>query len=228
MSLTGFSACLESSYGFGGVASIRFGTSSRFLSSSVESPMNTSRSRIPKRYSNDLPANFTFPGNPHGGTGHSGLHDRNMQAALGLLTSLWTHVETAMITVLGEIIDNHDVAKQVFRSIVAPKVRIEMMRNILEKSPRHKDTPYSIDNIIDEYSELNAKRNDFIHGMWWTWQDAGPDGQLQPRLVVYLEPASADDQTFFKQRVVEIAEINDVIRRMDDLTRRAYFLRRQP
>jgi hypothetical protein len=85
------------------------------------------------------------------------------------MASFWPHIEEAMVDVLADLADDKRQisSRQIFYSIVNQQARIKIMRTLLEESHINKDRPQVYDEIIDEFSSLNKKRNDFLHSLWW-------------------------------------------------------------
>jgi len=79
------------------------------------------------------------------------------------------------------------------------------MRTVLEKSPLHKDKSGFFDQIISEYAALNATRNKYVHGLWYTLED-------EPR--VFLEEETDNYRAFLEKREVPYAEITGTLHRM--------------
>jgi hypothetical protein len=94
--------------------------------------MSTPRTRPLKRFGTEPPElRLTLP------DGHytSGLTRSDYAEAIGHLAASWPHVEEAVMRVLASLLgDTHTApARQVFRSIVSERARIDVMRAILEK-----------------------------------------------------------------------------------------------
>lgn len=92
--------------------------------------------------------------------------------------------------------------------------RIKLFRAVLERSPLNKEKPALYDQIIDEFYSLNAARNKFLHGLWYTY--AGNER-------VFLAEATADEFSFIEQREIKIGEIQAVTKRISDLTRKIIY-----
>ena len=128
--------------------------------------MNTPRSRPLRRYSVEMD-------DTPDGEYTAGIEQEKMAAAVGYLITVWPHIEEHMVDVFAELIgatDKHD-ARLIFRTIINQKARLDIMRSMLEGSPRHKEKDGELEEIIAEYSALNTRRNKYAHGLWWTYQD---------------------------------------------------------
>lgn len=130
--------------------------------------MNTPRTKKPKRYVAS-PLDVRNPDGAYTG----GIGDDQFAAALGQIASMWPHVEELMIHVFHDLLKIQDriLSGQIFRSIVNAHLRITMMRTALEESPSNQARPEFYDEVIDEFSKLNAARNTYLHGLWFTFDD---------------------------------------------------------
>lgn len=170
--------------------------------------MNTPKSKAPKRYSRKQWKTGT----------HSGfIQNDEIAALLGRFISKWTHIEEMMIGLFMELttIQHQGIARITFRSIFAQSARVKIMKAALQEALVHKSKPASFDELIDEFMALNAIRNDYVHGLWWT-DDAQP-----PRTILQVELATWDHAV--DGREVTKAEIEGNMQRMDALAYKLTF-----
>ena len=97
------------------------------------------------------------------------------QDIAGLLTQIivgWPHFEDQMVSVFKRLLGlppaNFDGARLVFYSLVNQKIRIDVMRRLLERGWHNRDHSEEYDAIINEFAKLNELRNKYVHGLWWT------------------------------------------------------------
>lgn len=147
--------------------------------------MNTPRSRKPARFT-------VKPMRTPEGTYAPGImgDNRELAAVLGLIISLWPHIEEEMIPLFGIIagIENDENARLIFRSVTAQHSRLVIMRGLMTKSPHTVHWPDDYDKLIDEFDALNKIRNAFAHGRWFTHKETGD---------VYLEDDLATSGLIF-------------------------------
>jgi len=127
--------------------------------------------------------------------------------ALGQIASFWPHLEDAMIEIMRDLLgsDRHMPARQIFRAIISNQARKKVMVALLEKSRLNRDKTVFYDETIQEFSALAGKRNDYLHGLWWTFEDGR----------VFLSKESLDDFHFLDRREVKLAELVAVFKQMD-------------
>ena len=167
--------------------------------------MNTPRSKPPERYEGPKFGKVL-------GTLKAGIHNNELLFAVGFIGTYWPHTEELMSAFFGELlgIEDESSARQVFRSIVNQRVRITIMKTMLEKSPAHQSKTAVFDEIIAEYSSLNSARNTYLHGLWYTANDNR----------VYLEEATDDYDRFLDSREVKVREVEALIKRVGVFNKR--------
>lgn len=168
--------------------------------------MNTPRTKPLQRYG----SRPSKKGNTVDGHYRSGLWNEKIVSAIGQIATYWPHVEEGMIEILRELLGGHKElpARQVFRSIINQQARIQVLTALLEQSwlNRHKDQFY--DDIIGEFAGLNKKRNEYVHGLWWTHDSDR----------VFLCVEAIDDGSFLDGREVTYKEVEAVFLRMSALS----------
>lgn len=129
---------------------------------------------------------------------------------VGQIATYWTTVEDEMIEILRDLSGGHlDLpARQIFRSITSNEARRKLLLNLLEKSPLNKGKGDFYDTVISSFYSLNGRRNDYVHGMWFTLDDYS---------TAFLSSRSIDDLFFLEKREVPIHELEVLIRDMDSL-----------
>ncbi|MBA2589073.1 MAG: hypothetical protein H0U98_10675 [Alphaproteobacteria bacterium] len=102
------------------------------------------------------------------------INDRGIAAELAMMTAEFTSLERFMDGVLAILIgtDDSELAGYVMRAIKSPKGRVDLMRNLLEKAPSNSGLSPDFDKAISEFWEINGKRNDYVHGQWYS-HDSG-------------------------------------------------------
>jgi hypothetical protein len=180
--------------------------------------MNTPKTKSPTRFKHN-PSKHRQPV----GNFTSGIHNPEIAARLGELITFWPHVEEQMIHIFGELIGiaDHILKRQTFRSIVNQKLRIDLMRTMLEQSPVHMKSDVFYDEVIAELTSLNKARNTYAHSLWWTKDDD---------LTVFIHEQVAHPYSFMDGREVKAMEILAVRDRMVLLIRKIvkhYFDRRR-
>lgn len=142
--------------------------------------------------------------------------DHEILVRVGKIATTWPHVEAAMIRLLsglmGDKLDH--VAGSVFRSIINQQARIAVMRDLLDnvfinegRSPIWRET-------LDEFSDLNAIRNTYLHSMWVTHEDGR----------TFLSDPGASHRDPRQSRRVTYKELNAVSARMEALVRRVHIV----
>lgn len=86
----------------------------------------------------------------------------------------------------------------------------QVMQTLLETSPSHATTEQFYDEVIEEFSALNKLRNGYLHGLWWTHESGK----------TYFEEAASESFAFLTSREVRADELEAVIKRMSELTRK--------
>lgn len=100
----------------------------------------------------------------------SSLSNPDYAIRLAGIVSEFVHLETNMIKVLAVLLGMKDThtARYVWRSVKSPKGRIEMLRTLLQEAPENIEAPDLYDVILSDFGSINARRNDFVHGQWFT------------------------------------------------------------
>ena len=116
-----------------------------------------------------------------------------------------------MISVFQQLLGvaKHDLdsARLVFTALVNQKIRIQVMRELLERSHRNKGLSTDYDAVLNEFETLNNTRNRYVHGLWWTHENGE----------VHLQ---VDNSVFFTQveyRRVTLAELQGFWEKLDSL-----------
>lgn len=113
--------------------------------------------------------NFASNGKSDGPHAASFLNEEAALVFAQFITE-FAHLEQTMIGVLSVLLghDSTHETKYIWNSIKSPRGRIELLRNLLEKSQRNMKQPEEWDKAIDQFDRLNSKRNDYAHGLWFT------------------------------------------------------------
>ena len=123
--------------------------------------MSTPPTKSPRRYKPKI-------SNAPVGSYSSRIYPDKFALAIGRLATVWPYVEERMVGLFTELLDipGKQSGRLIFRSIINQNIRITVMRNLLEKSPHHKDKTAYFDELIDEFASLNVARNTYLHGLW--------------------------------------------------------------
>ncbi|HWQ94617.1 MAG TPA: hypothetical protein VN418_03840 [Gammaproteobacteria bacterium] len=146
------------------------------------------------------------------------LEDADLAMLLGQVLVAWAHFEDQMISffekLLGVQHGNLDTARLIFYALVAQKIRIEVMRKLLQKARHNKSKGKRYDEILDEFEKLNTMRNKYVHGLWWTHENGDTHLQL-------------DNSAFFthvEYRKVTKKELEGFLSRLNTLWAKVLFL----
>ena len=147
--------------------------------------------------------------NSYPSTKHSyekGILNDDFAKLLGKITACWPHVEEQMICILRDLVAGHAQvpARQIFRSIISEAVRIKIMTSLLEHSPVNANKGKFYDEIISIFRVLNKKRNEWVHGLWWTRND----GKM------FVTKESVQDYSYGKGRHVRVREMEILLKKM--------------
>ncbi|HEX8482872.1 MAG TPA: hypothetical protein VF650_13300 [Allosphingosinicella sp.] len=106
---------------------------------------------------------------PRGAWAHS-LDNPEYAISLAGIVAGFVHLESNMVKVLAVLLGMKDThtARYVWRSVKSPRGRIEMLRVLLQEAPENIDAEDHYDFILSEFSRINSRRNDFVHGQWYT------------------------------------------------------------
>jgi hypothetical protein len=167
--------------------------------------MNTPKSKLPRRYSSRRTTEITTPDGKYS----SGIWDEKFVSLYGQIVAYWSHVEDWMIEVLRDLLGGGPQvpARQVFRSIISNQARKTMMLTLLERARinEHKSALY--DQLIRDFSDLNTRRNTYVHGIWHTHESG----------VVWLCEESIDDFHHLDAREVKKKELEEMWKLMTAL-----------
>jgi hypothetical protein len=139
----------------------------------------------------------------------SALNAIAFSTALGQLLPYWTHLEEKMIEIMRQLLGGTQSlpARQIFRAIGNNHGRIKVLRALLEKAQINVDKDTRFDEIIKEFSALNEKRNEYVHGLWYTHESGR----------VFIAEPTPDETAFFDKREIKIEELEETIERMSKL-----------
>jgi hypothetical protein len=147
-----------------------------------------------------------------------GILNEKFARLFGLNISIWVHVEDLMIQVLQDLLGNKSApARQIFHSIVSNKARKVLMLACLQRSKINAKKTDVYETIIVQFSKLNAKRNAFLHGLWYTHESGR----------VFLSESAVDDFHYLNSREVKIEELEEMDKAMSVLST-TIMMRRSP
>lgn len=167
-----------------------------------------------KRWSPDWPEPKIPPGGMAGEVRDQEIHTRLAKICVG-----WPHIEEAMISVLSKLlsetasIESHELARPIFRAIIAPAARISVMRTLLQHARVNRNKGEDYDRVLKAFSDASLTRNRYIHGLWWTHQDGG----------TFLQATSVDGMAWLQAERVTIAELDNYIQELGELHRLIHF-----
>ena len=150
--------------------------------------------------------------------GRTGLVDnKEIAALLAQLCVAWPHFEDQMISVFRDLLGSQrgdsETARLVFTSLVNQKIRIDLMRALLERSRLNKDKGVVYDEVLDEFKKLNDLRNRYVHGRWWTHENGD----------TFLQSDNSVPFTHVKYRKVTAKELQLFLSRLKTLWGRVLF-----
>jgi hypothetical protein len=102
------------------------------------------------------------------------------------------------------------LARPIFYGITGQNARIKVMRAMLERSAHNARKGSEFDLIITDFAALNDRRNKYVHGLWYTFEDG----------TVWLSESAVNALHFLEWRVVQIDEIDGALAEMGALLRR--------
>jgi hypothetical protein len=136
---------------------------------------------------------------------------------IGRIVTTWTSVEELMIMFMNKLIvgqPGDSPARQIFRSVMAERVRISIMEALLLYAPHNASLDREHDEILASFDKLNRMRNGYVHGRWWT-HDSG---------ALRIQESAEDGFSMLRERAVPREEIEGVLVEMYQLHRRLQFL----
>jgi hypothetical protein len=161
------------------------------------------------------------PPNDDAPEGHykPGILNEGFAALFGRNISIWVHVEDLMIGVLQDLLGGgkRAPARQIFHSIVSNQARKSLLLTCLQRSKINAKKTDIYETIIQQFSNLNAKRNTFLHGLWYTHESGR----------VFLSESAVDDFHYFNSREVKIEELEEMDKAMGLLSS-TIMMRRSP
>jgi hypothetical protein len=133
-----------------------------------------------------------------------------------MLVSEFVFLEQAMETVLSRLIGaDNNAASHISKTILAPAVRVDIMRALLENAPHNKDKSSVYDEIITEFSAVASLRNQFVHGKWETSEITGDLYLVRPKDDPYALGSLVGEK-------FDLAEMQSTRKRIIDLWTRIY------
>ena len=169
-------------------------------------PTSPPATKAKRRWTNAQRAVSTPPGELKGAIG-----DPEIAGLLGRICVAWPHLENEMISVFGELLgvarDDSWTPRLAFTAIINQKTRIDVMRELLERSPHNTGKSDEYDFFIDEFKKLNDLRNKYVHGRWWT-HDSGD---------IYLQSDNSESFAQAEYRKVTVKELWTYLRATADV-----------
>jgi hypothetical protein len=152
------------------------------------------------------PRRFVPPGARPPGSGHpQGHYSRSLWGSpkfaklFGESVAYWPHVEDDMIELFHDLMGGKSApARQIFKAIFSNASRKLIMLACLHESRINATKGQLYDQLIEDFSILNTKRNTLIHGLWFTHDETGR---------VFLSEESTDDYHYMNAREVELSEL---------------------
>ncbi len=135
------------------------------------------------------------------------IEDKEISLLLANIYVAWPHLEDEMISVLDKLLGvergDLNTARLIFTSLVNQKVRIDVMRDLLEGSWHNRDKDEIYDEILNEFKKLNELRNKYVHGKWWTHENGDTylqsDNSLSFRYAQPRKVTKKELQLFFER-----------------------------
>ena len=103
------------------------------------------------------------------------LTNRDYVERFAAILTQFEHLESRMPLVLAVLLGVPDerIAGYVYRALRSPNLRLEVMRDLLQKSPNNVELGPEYDQILAEYDALRSARNGYVHGLWFTETTTG-------------------------------------------------------
>jgi hypothetical protein len=95
-------------------------------------------------------------------------------------------------------------ARQIFHSVISNNARKILMLACLQKSRINVRKNDLYENIIAQFSALNATRNAFLHGLWYTHESGR----------IFLSESAVNDFHYTDAREVKIEELENMSQAM--------------
>jgi hypothetical protein len=173
--------------------------------------MNTPRSRPLERYSKPKVKLSDSSWHSPEGKYEAGLLNGACAQKIGEITTYWPQLEEMMIQVLARLLGDPEApARQVFHSMYTSRYRVNAMRALLTKSRINEHKGKAYDDVIDEFENIGKKRNDYVHGLWYTHTATGT--------TFLAKPSDSDlGLSFLERREVPLHELESVVNRMNKL-----------
>jgi hypothetical protein len=110
------------------------------------------------------------PGHAPPGEYSESLLNPEVGALVAQVTAEFVHLEGSMAYVLAVLLEMEDPtgAWYVLRSIKSPRARVDVMKDLLEKSPLNVERSAAYDKYLGEFWRINKRRNAYVHGTWYT------------------------------------------------------------
>lgn len=145
---------------------------------------------------------------------YASIHNPRYAICLADVVSEFVHLESKMVRVLAALLGmkKADRAGYIWRSVMSPRGRIDMLRTLLQQSPENMEMPDAYDRIINDFDSINARRNDFVHGQWFT--------RTSDR-AMWLAKLNTDPHGlgWFAAKPIKIDELKTLARDMRSLTK---------
>lgn len=137
------------------------------------------------------------------------LTDDRFINAIGVIASTWPHIEDQMLQIFSTLLNverSDTPVKQLYYSIVSARTRIEIMKNMLQNSWHNLKKGEEYDELLKEFSSLNALRNKYVHGLWVTHENGD----------TYLTECNIDELSFVTNtRKVSYKELQQSLERLE-------------
>jgi hypothetical protein len=139
-----------------------------------------------------------------------GIVHRKIGPKFAKVVTGFEHLEIQMSHVLAVLLndDHAGTAGYVLRAIIAPRTRQSLMMDLLQKSPENFELPVQFDEIIRQYGSLASRRNDLVHGKWYTL--VHEDGPVLMDRRVFLCTYNEHGSSWLDSREVHEKELDDI------------------
>jgi hypothetical protein len=139
------------------------------------------------------------------GNYEAGLKNEKFALLFGQTIATWVHVEDFMIQVLQDLLGNKSApARQIFHSVISNYARKTLMLACLQRASVNARKADIYESIIVRFSQINTKRNRFLHGLWYTHESGR----------VFLSESAIDDFHYTDAREVKIEELEEMNKEM--------------
>lgn len=166
----------------------------------------------PKRWTGQ----FSWPHGPDEALSHT-VSDEKILAKIGEIIVAFGHLEQHMRDIMSILIGGpHYAGSIISDAIMSAKTRTDIMRRLLQEMPENAERPKHLDDVLDDFLKINKRRNDYVHGLWYTAEKS--------KLVMRCGTDGLG-LSFMRAKPVSIDEMETLLDDISNLNRRIWDLR---